>query len=171
MALLGTDPEADDPSGARRRAEAPPIRKPPEGGFVRESPGLRGSWWSQAESNRRPLECHSSALPTELWPHRRSEALSLRWAVFRRGRGGVQEGIFTFPRAFGNFVRRPDQGSSSSPATSERSSSETLSSASSSSSSSSRSASSVPAASRSSSASRSSTSSSPTTSPPTSWRS
>ena len=27
-------------------------------------------WWSQAESNRRPLECHSSALPTELWPHR-----------------------------------------------------------------------------------------------------
>src|SRR6202011_4283134 len=28
-------------------------------------------WWSQAESNRRPLECHSSALPTELWPHLR----------------------------------------------------------------------------------------------------
>ena len=27
-----------------------------------------GYWWSQAESNRRPLECHSSALPTELWP-------------------------------------------------------------------------------------------------------
>src|SRR5580704_12685367 len=26
------------------------------------------NWWSQAESNRRPLECHSSALPTELWP-------------------------------------------------------------------------------------------------------
>ena len=29
-------------------------------------------WWSQAESNRRPLECHSSALPTELWPHLRT---------------------------------------------------------------------------------------------------
>src|SRR5438270_12789720 len=28
-------------------------------------------WWSQGESNPRPLECHSSALPTELWPHRR----------------------------------------------------------------------------------------------------
>ena len=28
-----------------------------------------GRWWSQTESNRRPLECHSSALPTELWPH------------------------------------------------------------------------------------------------------
>ena len=27
------------------------------------------NWWSQSESNRRPLECHSSALPTELWPH------------------------------------------------------------------------------------------------------
>src|ERR687897_2510576 len=27
-------------------------------------------WWSQAESNRRPLECHSSALPTELRPHK-----------------------------------------------------------------------------------------------------
>ena len=26
------------------------------------------SWWSQGESNPRPLECHSSALPTELWP-------------------------------------------------------------------------------------------------------
>src|SRR5690606_18594060 len=29
----------------------------------------RRVWWSQAESSRRPLECHSSALPTELWPH------------------------------------------------------------------------------------------------------
>ena len=26
-------------------------------------------WWSQTESNRRPLACHASALPTELWPH------------------------------------------------------------------------------------------------------
>ncbi len=25
-------------------------------------------WWSQAGSNRRPLQCHCSALPTELWP-------------------------------------------------------------------------------------------------------
>lgn len=23
-------------------------------------------WWSHAESNRRPLQCHRSALPTEL---------------------------------------------------------------------------------------------------------
>jgi hypothetical protein len=27
-------------------------------------------WWSQAGSNRRPRECHSRALPTELWPLR-----------------------------------------------------------------------------------------------------
>jgi hypothetical protein len=26
-------------------------------------------WWSRTGSNRRPLECHSSALPTELRPH------------------------------------------------------------------------------------------------------
>src|SRR5207244_7582245 len=33
-------------------------------------------WWSQAGSNRRPLACHASALPAELWP-RRSQAWSL----------------------------------------------------------------------------------------------
>jgi hypothetical protein len=26
-------------------------------------------WWSRSGSNRRPLECHSSALPAELRPH------------------------------------------------------------------------------------------------------
>ena len=26
------------------------------------------NWWSHGESNPGPLECHSSALPTELWP-------------------------------------------------------------------------------------------------------
>src|SRR5690348_17338277 len=28
-----------------------------------------GIWWSQPGSNRRPLQCHCSALPAELWPH------------------------------------------------------------------------------------------------------
>ena len=28
----------------------------------------RVRWWSQAGSNRRPLQCHCSALPAELWP-------------------------------------------------------------------------------------------------------
>ena len=31
--------------------------------------GAGGCWWSQAGSNRRPLACHASALPAELWPH------------------------------------------------------------------------------------------------------
>ncbi len=53
---------------------AGPERKNP--GFQQETEnrGLLGTWWSQAESNRRPLECHSSALPTELWPQFRSGA-------------------------------------------------------------------------------------------------
>jgi hypothetical protein len=40
-------------------------------------------WWSQSESNRRPLECHSSALPTELWPHlaRLWEPRAFQWPV------------------------------------------------------------------------------------------
>ena len=31
--------------------------------------GEKLKWWSQAGSNRRPLACHASALPAELWPH------------------------------------------------------------------------------------------------------
>src|ERR1700722_9329829 len=33
------------------------------------------AWWSQAGSNRRPLACHASALPAELWPLRTSARL------------------------------------------------------------------------------------------------
>src|SRR6478752_8148365 len=33
-------------------------------------------WWSQAGSNRRPLACHASALPAELWPLTPSARLS-----------------------------------------------------------------------------------------------
>src|SRR5665647_3143113 len=32
-------------------------------------------WWSQAGSNRRPLACHASALPAELWPLNSSACL------------------------------------------------------------------------------------------------
>src|SRR5581483_6356064 len=39
-----------------------------KGGSCLSSPN--GSWWSQGESNPRPRECHSRALPTELWPQR-----------------------------------------------------------------------------------------------------
>src|SRR5882724_133730 len=33
-----------------------------------EAGGASEGWWSQAGSNRRPLACHASALPAELWP-------------------------------------------------------------------------------------------------------
>ena len=36
-------------------------------------------WWSQAGSNRRPLQCHCSALPTELWPRRKIKLLPSKW--------------------------------------------------------------------------------------------
>src|SRR5262249_50148884 len=36
------------------------------------------AWWSQAGSNRRPLACHASALPAELWPHKTSAASGRR---------------------------------------------------------------------------------------------
>ena len=35
--------------------------------FLRENV-LQKIWWSQTGSNRRPLACHASALPAELWP-------------------------------------------------------------------------------------------------------
>src|SRR6201996_7408020 len=35
-------------------------------------------WWSQAGSNRRPLACHASALPAELWPLNRTARLGRR---------------------------------------------------------------------------------------------
>ena len=34
---------------------------------------MRCLWWSRRESNPRPLECHSSTLPTELRPHRSAD--------------------------------------------------------------------------------------------------
>ena len=37
-------------------------------------------WWSRRESNPRPLECHSSALPTELRPH-----ASSNWVAYNVG--------------------------------------------------------------------------------------
>ena len=36
-------------------------------------------WWSQTGSNRRPRECHSRALPTELWPQPVAAAMGCGW--------------------------------------------------------------------------------------------
>lgn len=46
-----------------RRCHAPNRRKAPLR-VLR----IHTVWWSQAGSNRRPLQCHCSALPAELWP-------------------------------------------------------------------------------------------------------
>ena len=35
--------------------------------------GASQEWWSQTGSNRRPHACKARALPTELWPRRRTE--------------------------------------------------------------------------------------------------
>ena len=40
-------------------------------------------WWSQAGSNRRPLACHPSALPAELWPHMEARKVTL-WGPARQ---------------------------------------------------------------------------------------
>src|SRR5437879_5811976 len=39
-----------------------------EGACLAEAGAACEGWWSQAGSNRRPLACHASALPAELWP-------------------------------------------------------------------------------------------------------
>src|SRR5450631_4554527 len=44
------------------------------------------SWWSQAGSNRRPLACHASALPAELWPHMEAREVTLRGPVRQENR-------------------------------------------------------------------------------------
>ena len=41
---------------------------PPGPGSRREPIRRRRGWWSQGGSNPRPLACHASALPAELWP-------------------------------------------------------------------------------------------------------
>ena len=60
------------PPGLPRFEEAGPSReasgrRPCRRRSLPRRPG-KGKWWSQGESNPRPLECHSSALPAELWP-------------------------------------------------------------------------------------------------------
>ena len=59
---LATNPKALKPAEARTFRDG------------RRGSGKEGNWWSRRESNPRPLECHSSALPTELRPQARKAA-------------------------------------------------------------------------------------------------
>ena len=47
----------------------------PAGGYPERR--RRRFWWSQAGSNRRPLQCHCSALPAELWPRKGADSSPL----------------------------------------------------------------------------------------------
>src|SRR4029079_17477676 len=50
-------------SAVKRQTKKPPrFGRPVEPYFAKD-------WWSQGESNPRPRECHSRALPTVLCPH------------------------------------------------------------------------------------------------------
>ena len=60
---------AEASAGKKASADTPtPSASPvsPLRGLPPEAEGV--GWWSQPGSNRRPLQCHCSALPTELWP-------------------------------------------------------------------------------------------------------
>ena len=67
----------------------------PKAAMLRSSTCREEIWWSQAGSNRRPLECHSSALPAELWPH------SVRGVGMNRGKGRRRSSARLYSRLVG----------------------------------------------------------------------
>lgn len=61
------------PESLRRRRSAHPRplqNQRRRGPFGSEKPSESLRWWSRSDSNRRPLRCERSALPTELRPQR-----------------------------------------------------------------------------------------------------
>ena len=48
----------------------------------------KNRWWSQPGSNRRPLACHASALPAELWPLKGAREDSEVRAIRQQGFSG-----------------------------------------------------------------------------------
>src|SRR5947209_3001485 len=73
-----------------------------EGACLAEAGVACEGWWSQAGSNRRPLACHASALPAELWPLNVTSApwatrvaAAARAASPRAARGGAIGAIGT----------------------------------------------------------------------------
>src|SRR6202008_5031527 len=53
-------------------------------------------WWSQTGSNRRPHACKARALPTELWPRRRTENRGRRTETIR-----IPFSVFRLPTLVG----------------------------------------------------------------------
>ena len=52
------------------------------------------AWWSQAGSNRRPLACHASALPAELWPLNSTARLGRRTGMTLNHSSGLISSLF-----------------------------------------------------------------------------
>src|SRR5882724_11981647 len=52
------------------------------------------AWWSQAGSNRRPLACHASALPAELWPLNSTARLGRRTGRTLNHSSGLISSLF-----------------------------------------------------------------------------
>src|ERR1700724_732518 len=79
------------PSGLRR---APRFALRASRGCATRSPKGE-AWWSQAGSNRRPLACHASALPAELWPrNRRAPQISWRAGMTLNHSSGPISSLF-----------------------------------------------------------------------------
>src|ERR1700748_1206920 len=64
------------------------------GVFGKRSIRARFKWWSQAGSNRRPLACHASALPAELWPLKPTARLGRRAGGNPDHRSGLISSLF-----------------------------------------------------------------------------
>jgi hypothetical protein len=75
-------------------ADAPAFSGMPD----RTTVNRAGEKWSQWESNPRPLACHASALPTELWPRAGTpNAITRVWVPYRVV--GRQQLVANGPRA------------------------------------------------------------------------
>ncbi len=75
------EPKVGVPNGIRTRVTAlkGPCPRPLDDGD--ETPGAKVTWWSQPGSNRRPLACHASALPAELWPPGANHFQGIPWVL------------------------------------------------------------------------------------------
>ena len=63
----------------------------------------RGQWWRRWESNPRPFECHSNALPIELQPHICLLQVRLR-ILYRVSIPGIVRTICSFPPILSQLV-------------------------------------------------------------------
>ncbi len=71
---------------AKTSIDALAVLEPPNEENRRDGGSNSSRWWSRSGSNRRPLECHSSALPTELRPHLGRHVVAKAAPPVNRGR-------------------------------------------------------------------------------------